>query len=226
MSRTLPASVSFAALKPRALARWSGHVPVSRPWDVSESTEELGTLQGVQRTSVPGPSTCLSQKRSCNKVVWVRGCHTAEACGVCLQRSPVSLCSILPSSPALPGLCCKRPWCPPQRESKSWAESNRSRQPPGRSRSTQVSGSRDWDPMALPLTLSFSRSFPGERVNKLLCRSGQLGLASCYLPQRELWGIHLGSFSPNWSGDSNKEGLSRVSLMRNCFHIHHFIPPS
>lgn len=60
------------------------------------------------------------------------------------------------------------------------------------------------DLTALPLTLSFSRIFPGKRVNKLLCCFGQLGLASCYLPLSEFWWIHTGSYSPNWSGHSNK----------------------
>ena len=146
---------------------------------------------------------------------------------VSAPSAPPSLSVASSPPPLLPRACAASAHgTPPQRECKSWAESNRSGQPPGQSRSAQVSGSRGWDPTALPLTLNFSRSFPGEQVNKLLCRFGQLGLASCYLPQRELWWIRLGSFSPNWSGDSNKEGLSRVSPMRNCFHIHHFIPPS
>lgn len=44
----------------------------------------------------------------------------------------------------------------------------------------------DRDLTAFPLSLSLSRSFPGEQVNKLLCGFGQLGLASCDSPQREL----------------------------------------
>lgn len=44
--KTLFASVTFAAMKPRALSRCSDCVPVSCPWEMSEYTEGWGHTAG------------------------------------------------------------------------------------------------------------------------------------------------------------------------------------
>lgn len=187
--------MSFSMINPQAHSWCSDRILMQCLWDTSKCTELL-----VQWSTLAflGSWTVSSTEEVCKP-------HSLSRWVVRLQKtvgsssSAVHLSAFPPPSGNIQFSYPSPTLARPELQVPMFLAIKR-KQVPGRRGGHCVRGSRNrqtlglsrrvpdlWfpealDPTALPLTLSFSRIFPGKRVNKPLCCFGELGLASCDLP--------------------------------------------